>query len=68
MSVPKQRHTKERRDRKRKRFKIAVKSLVECNKCRAMILPHTVCPKCGYYKDREVINVLKKSAKKKRKK
>jgi len=32
-----------------------------------MILPHRVCPYCGYYKEREVIDVYKGLSKKERK-
>ena len=42
--------------------------LVSCPKCGKPVLPHTVCPNCGYYKGAEVIDVLKKLTKKERKK
>ncbi len=29
--------------------------LVECPHCHAMILPHRVCPECGYYEGRQVL-------------
>jgi large subunit ribosomal protein L32 len=41
------------------------KKLVKCTHCGAMIPAHTVCPKCGYYKGKEVVNTLKKIKKKK---
>ena len=43
-------------------------TLVPCQKCGKPILPHTVCPNCGYYKGVEFINVLEKLTKKERKK
>lgn len=64
MSVQKQRHTKARRDRARVQLKLKSKGLVKCAHCGAMIPAHTVCPKCGYYKGKEVINTLKKIKKK----
>ena len=65
MSVPKQRHTKGRRDRKRKRFAISAKNTQKCSKCGEQIMPHRLCPKCGFYKGKEVIDTLKKAKKKK---
>jgi len=67
MSVPKQRHTKQRRDRKRDRFAIKTKATQKCPKCGSPILPHIVCKKCGFYKGREIVNTLKKVEKKKKK-
>jgi len=43
------------------------RSLVSCPKCAKLVLPHTVCHNCGYYKGREVIDVMKKLNKKERK-
>jgi len=41
--------------------------LIKCKKCGHFILPHIVCPDCGYYKNVEVIDVLKKLGKKEQK-
>lgn len=38
-----------------------------CQKCGQMVLPHKVCPNCGTYQGREVIDVLKKLTKRERK-
>jgi len=40
----------------------------KCPKCEKEVLPHRVCEYCGYYKNREIINVLEKLTKKERKK
>lgn len=42
-------------------------ALNRCPRCGKPALPHTVCQHCGYYKGREVINVLEKLEKKERK-
>jgi large subunit ribosomal protein L32 len=38
-----------------------------CPKCKKPILSHTICKNCGYYKGKEVINVLAELSKKERK-
>jgi len=63
MSVQKQRHTKARRDRARKMFALKGKVLVECSNCKTKIQTHIACPKCGYYKGKEVVNTMKKKLK-----
>lgn len=40
----------------------------KCTKCGKEVLPHCVCGHCGYYKNREIINILEKLTKKERKK
>lgn len=42
-------------------------ALVKCKKCGKLVLPHTVCQNCGYYKGTEIINVLEKLTKKEKK-
>ncbi len=54
----------------RRRSHLALKKqvLLACAQCKKMIRPHTVCKYCGYYKGREVLNVLAKQMKKAEKK
>ncbi len=66
--VPKQKHTKSRRNKRRLNIFLKAAALTKCPKCGQPILPHTICPNCGYYKGTEVIDVLKKLTKKERKK
>jgi len=68
MAVPKQKHTKSRRNKRRAHLFIKKPTLSLCPKCKKPVLPHTVCLNCGYYKGKEVIDVLKKLDKKERKK
>ena len=42
-------------------------SLSVCPKCKKAVRPHTACQFCGYYKGKEVVNVLGKLTKKERK-
>ena len=67
MAVPKQKHTKSRRNKRRMHIFIKAPALTVCPKCGKKALPHTVCSNCGYYKGREVIDVLKKLNKKEKK-
>ena len=68
MAVPKQRNTKSKRNQRRSHLSLAGPALTKCEKCGRLIPPHTVCPYCGYYKGREVINVMAKLDKKEKKK
>ena len=38
-------------------WKLAAPSRSVCPRCAAAKLPHTVCPTCGWYKDRVAIEV-----------
>ncbi len=68
MAVPKKRTTKSHQLKRRQNIFLKEPGLIKCPKCGHFILPHTVCPYCGYYQGREVINVLEKLEKKERKK
>jgi len=67
MAVPKKRHTKSRRNKRRGNIFLDKPTLVSCAKCGKDSLAHRVCPNCGFYKKREVINVFKKMTKKEKK-
>lgn len=68
MAVPKKRTTKSRRDKRRQNIFLKKPAITKCSKCGNLLLPHTLCSFCGYYKGREVVNVLGKMTKKERKK
>ncbi len=58
MGVPKRRTSKTRKNKRRSIWgQMAAPSLVECPQCHQLKQNHRVCPKCGYYKGREVIKV-----------
>lgn len=67
MAVPKWRKTKGRRNQRRMHIFLKKPTLTKCPKCGHFVLPHTVCQNCGYYKGREVIDVLAKLTKKEKK-
>lgn len=60
---PKRKHTSGRRDRRRAHDALQTRNLVACSNCGEMRLPHTVCPSCGHYKGREVINTQEEKKK-----
>ncbi len=56
MAVPKRKHSKARRDKRRSNvWKIKVPTLMKCPQCGEFKLPHRICKACGYYKGREVV-------------
>lgn len=58
MGVPKRRASKQRgRQRRAANVTVAVPTLVNCPQCRAMIMPHHMCPECGFYKARKVVDI-----------
>ncbi len=60
MAVPKQRKTTSKVKQRRKNIFIKPKMTVICKNCKKDILPHIVCNFCGFYKGKEIINVLKR--------
>jgi len=61
------RHTPSHTKNRRSHHALDAKSMARCAKCGADNLPHAVCLNCGYYRGREVVDVLKKLNKKERK-
>jgi large subunit ribosomal protein L32 len=57
MGLTKRRFSKARTASRRARFKLHPVTLVECPQCHARMVPHRVCPTCGYYAGRQVIEV-----------
>jgi len=59
MAVPKHRTSKSRRDKRRTHQKIAAPNTVACPQCGEARLPHHLCPSCGTYRGRTVIETNK---------
>ena len=55
--VPKKKTSQARRDARRRHPALTPPILVPCPECKAMKPPHTVCPECGYYAGRKVLEV-----------
>jgi large subunit ribosomal protein L32 len=69
MSTPTQKHTKARTRRGRAHLAFKKIKLTFCPQCKNSILPHRVCPYCGNYRSKKIINIkLPKKAKPKKEK
>jgi large subunit ribosomal protein L32 len=64
--LPKKKYPKARQGKRRSHLAKSPAALVECSRCHSLKLSYTVCPTCGTYDGREVIEI-KSTAKKKRK-
>ncbi len=60
MAVPKKRTSSAKRNMRRSHHARRALQLSSCAHCGTPLMPHTACAKCGRYRGREVINVLKK--------
>ncbi len=67
MAVPFRRTSKTSKRMRRTHFKLAVEGVANCPKCGAMIKSHHVCPKCGYYDGKNVVEVKTKKEKEEKK-
>ena len=63
MPNPKRRHSNTRTRKRRTHDKMTVLAKNACGQCGGPVAPHRVCPKCGYYKGRQVISIKAKEKK-----
>lgn len=54
---PKRKFSKGRTHRRRAHDALGIPKLVDCANCNQKMLPHRVCPACGMYRGRQVIEV-----------
>jgi len=65
MPNPKKKHSRSRRDLRRSaNSKLEAVTTVICSNCGAPRLPHNVCPKCGFYDGKLIVEVKAKKEKK----
>ena len=55
MAVPKQKTSKAKRDKRRSHDALSAPVGSKCPQCDGPKLPHRVCPNCGYYRGRSVV-------------
>ena len=57
MPVPKKRQSQSKTRKRRTHDALEVKSLAACPRCNQAKPPHTICPNCGYYAGRSVLEM-----------
>ena len=66
MALPKRKHSKARRDKRRSaNSKLYAANLSVCPQCKKLRMPHRICPFCGYYNGKPVVVIETKEEKKK---
>lgn len=59
MAVPKQRTTRAKRNQRRANHdRVSPPNLIPCPNCGEFMIPHRVCPACGHYNGREVVEIV----------
>ncbi|MFQ5854427.1 MAG: 50S ribosomal protein L32 [Anaerolineae bacterium] len=62
MALPKRRVSRTRRNKRRTHDNLSAAHLVECPQCHSPRLPHHVCPRCGFYRGVEIVEVREEPA------
>ncbi|MBF0382388.1 MAG: 50S ribosomal protein L32 [Magnetococcales bacterium] len=57
MAVPKKKISSARRGARRAHNALKTPQLASCSNCQEAVMPHRVCPKCGWYDGREVVEI-----------
>ena len=60
MAVPKRRTSKAKKGHRRSHHHVDPKGVQYCKECNEPVIPHRVCPNCGFYQGREVIVMAEK--------
>lgn len=56
MAVPKRRTSTARKNKRRTHIKLDLPNMSDCANCGEVKRNHHVCPSCGYYGGKEVVN------------
>ncbi|HBE66889.1 MAG TPA: 50S ribosomal protein L32 [Planctomycetaceae bacterium] len=57
MAVPKRKHSNSRSGKRRSHHRIKAKQTTFCPQCSISVPTHVVCPKCGHYMGRTVVEM-----------
>ena len=52
---PKRRHSRQRKGKRRASINFAIPNAILCPNCAAMMIPHSICKNCGFYRGKEYI-------------
>ncbi len=66
MAHPKRQHSKQRSRKRRTHDSLSAPNLGVCSQCKKPILSHRVCPFCGFYKGKPVVEIKVKEEKEKK--
>ncbi|MDR0559703.1 MAG: 50S ribosomal protein L32 [Prevotellaceae bacterium] len=56
MAHPKHRTSRQRKRKRRTHYKAEIPTIASCSNCGSAVLYHRVCPECGYYRGRLIID------------
>ena len=62
--LTKRRWSKRRQGKRRATHHIQIKAAGNCPNCHEPLKPHRACPKCGFYKGKQVVKIKVKKEKK----
>jgi large subunit ribosomal protein L32 len=57
MGVPKKRTSAQKRDSRRAHWKVTPPNVSNCSNCGEPVLAHHVCPSCGTYGGKQIVEV-----------
>lgn len=60
---PKKRQSRARQGKRRAAIKLKKVNAVKCLNCQTLIMPHTICGNCGFYKSKQVKHKKEKTKK-----
>jgi large subunit ribosomal protein L32 len=53
---PKRRHSRQRKGKRRASISFAIPNAIVCPNCGSMMIPHSICKNCGFYRGKEYVN------------
>jgi large subunit ribosomal protein L32 len=62
MANPTSRHSRARRGKRRANWKGSIPNISDCPECGEPRLAHRVCPSCGTYNKKKVLEIVEKEA------